>query len=945
MYISACVIVKNEEKNIKRWYNSVKDCSDEQIVVDTGSTDGTIAILKTLPVKLYYYKWQNDFAAAKNFVIDKACGEWILFLDADEYFSENSIANLRSEIDRISYLHQEVNACLCLKINFDKENYEEISRFYDLCIFRNIEDLRYKGKIHEQLFNCDKLPQVIKNNNLVIYHTGYSGNLIKDKARRNLEILLTKSYAENEIIPVHYIAECYYVLGDLCKALEYIERYLYQKQYKVFNGESGIWRNYINIMILLHKPIEKILPLVFKAIKKFPDMADFYAFAGWLYWQKKNYIYAGRCFVKAIKKFETYNGIQETYFAADLPKVKKYLEQIDKYYYKKLKKRDRIFISACIIVKNNERDIKRWFNSVQQLSDEIIVVDTGSTDNTVNILNEKNVSVYYFQWCNDFAAAKNFALNKARGEWIVFLDADEYFSDNVNIRNKLLQLVDQSVNAVSCRMINIDMDNNKNEINRFMQIRIFRNYQGIYYQGKIHEQLRADKIRLNIIQRKDIVIYHTGYSQNIYLEKVRRNLKILQESIKKDGENKYYFRYLGDCYYALLDYKKAIRYYEKHLESKIYSLGNENDVYFNLIDSMIKEKYYYQDIFAVIKKAYRKFPNYPEFTAQCAALSFVNKHYGAAKRAFEKSLIIYKKERELSSDNFTAVLPEVYRYLSQIYLHENNRKQAFHFANKALLIDKYNYKALRIMCKCLQEIAIKDAVKCLGQYYGKNVKDRLFVCRQSFYSGAEKLFIYYNKVLFNEFGIYSENWRLWNIFMNEKNKDVTFDKLLMQVVEKVQLLVISLLLMRELPEKYHSILPESIWRCLSGYYNKMNIEESDFEAYAALLPIVVSHTNDEVLKKYITLGGKFALNKRCQIADKLCELEKWQYLNLLLPAIIKEQSGSNIEYIFKMGKCAYYNNKFNDAELFFRQALDANYNIDESSAYLTWINDRRSGKW
>ena len=88
--ISACVITKNEANTIERWLVDMQSIADEIIVVDTGSTDNTVKIAKASNVKVYHYKWKNDFAAAKNFAIEQASGDWILFLDADEFFSEET---------------------------------------------------------------------------------------------------------------------------------------------------------------------------------------------------------------------------------------------------------------------------------------------------------------------------------------------------------------------------------------------------------------------------------------------------------------------------------------------------------------------------------------------------------------------------------------------------------------------------------------------------------------------------------------------------------------------------------------------------------------------------------------------------------------------------------------------------------------------------------------
>ena len=77
------MIVKNEEKNIRRALSWAKDIVFEQIVVDTGSTDRTVEIAKEMGEKVYLFQLIDDFAAAKNYAIEQASGEWIEFLDAD----------------------------------------------------------------------------------------------------------------------------------------------------------------------------------------------------------------------------------------------------------------------------------------------------------------------------------------------------------------------------------------------------------------------------------------------------------------------------------------------------------------------------------------------------------------------------------------------------------------------------------------------------------------------------------------------------------------------------------------------------------------------------------------------------------------------------------------------------------------------------------------------
>ena len=99
MKISACVIAKNEAENLPRWLKSAQGFADEMIVVDTGSSDETAAIAAKAGARVYSFQWRDDFSAAKNFALDLATGDWVVFTDADEYFTEESVPRVRPLIE------------------------------------------------------------------------------------------------------------------------------------------------------------------------------------------------------------------------------------------------------------------------------------------------------------------------------------------------------------------------------------------------------------------------------------------------------------------------------------------------------------------------------------------------------------------------------------------------------------------------------------------------------------------------------------------------------------------------------------------------------------------------------------------------------------------------------------------------------------------------------
>ncbi len=156
--LTQCVIVKNEEQNLPRALNWGKNLVDELIVVDTGSSDGTVALAEKLGAKVLHFEWIDDFSAARNFAISKCTGDWIFFLDADEYFEDTDVPLLRPLIEKIDGLYvtekgkkHRYNVIETPWINFGNDNNARQAR-----IFRNEPYLRYAGAVHEQLHNLPR---------------------------------------------------------------------------------------------------------------------------------------------------------------------------------------------------------------------------------------------------------------------------------------------------------------------------------------------------------------------------------------------------------------------------------------------------------------------------------------------------------------------------------------------------------------------------------------------------------------------------------------------------------------------------------------------------------------------------------------------------------------------------------------------------------------------
>ncbi|MBN1183730.1 MAG: glycosyltransferase family 2 protein, partial [Bacteroidales bacterium] len=96
--ISVCLIVKDEERFLENCLKNVKDIADEIIIVDTGSTDNTVAIAKKYTDKVYFHTWENSFCKARNQALQYASGDWIFQIDADEEFMKGSGERVRQAI-------------------------------------------------------------------------------------------------------------------------------------------------------------------------------------------------------------------------------------------------------------------------------------------------------------------------------------------------------------------------------------------------------------------------------------------------------------------------------------------------------------------------------------------------------------------------------------------------------------------------------------------------------------------------------------------------------------------------------------------------------------------------------------------------------------------------------------------------------------------------------
>ncbi len=244
-----------------------------------------------------------------------------------------------------------------------------------------------------------------------------------------------------------------------------------------------------------------------------------------------------------------------------------------------------------MIVKNEENHLPGCLESVKDIVDEIVVVDTGSEDSTIDIAEKYGAAVHEFKWCNDFSKARNYALSKSKSEWILYLDADERLDENsIDTVKALIQRKDPI--GIRCKVYSKDEVNNKPKVQRYT--RLFRNLENIRFTGRVHEQIDPSLIENDYkIINSEILINHIGYNvkKSVLKEKAGRNLRLLLDEYEENdtGYNAYQ---IANSYSILGDKDNAFKFFKLSLTDKdlpneyaATSLNNIAEYYYRLGNS------------------------------------------------------------------------------------------------------------------------------------------------------------------------------------------------------------------------------------------------------------------------------------------------------------------------------------------------------------------------
>jgi tetratricopeptide (TPR) repeat protein len=226
-------------------------------------------------------------------------------------------------------------------------------------------------------------------------------------------------------------------------------------------------------------------------------------------------------------------------------------------------------LSVCILARNEQKTIEKAIKSVKKVADEIIVLDTGSDDKTIEIAQKEGVQVFTTQWNQDFAQARNEIMRYAKMDWILMLDADEELSPDSAERIKPTLLKCSPAKIYLPRIINLlDKHGGQEQMEHYV-VRLIPNSKDIKYIRSIHEfPVAADESILSSENLKGIDIIHHGYSLMMVKEKnkIQRNRTILENMLNQAPADPLNYFYLAENYKDDENYERVNYYSTKVLE-------------------------------------------------------------------------------------------------------------------------------------------------------------------------------------------------------------------------------------------------------------------------------------------------------------------------------------------------------------------------------------------
>lgn len=610
-------------------------------------------------------------------------------------------------------------------------------------------------------------------------------------------------------------------------------------------------------------------------------------------------------------------------------------------------------ISACVITKNEADNLARCLQSVKNIVNEIIVVDTGSSDDTVKIAEELGAKVFHFAWVNNFAAARNHALAQAKGDWIIFLDADEYIvADKAPNLRPILDKIhgNRKIEALSCTMEHTEGFGGALKA-RDRTVRIFRNSPTIRYKGKVHEFIyKNDRLTQSAhLTESVIIIRHTGYAKEKRPEKLIRNHRLLEETIKEGGADGLTYYYLGHSFWAVRQYDKAAEFAQKALRSDLVTSSMfAHRVYCILIESMLHlDAYGQDDVRPLVAEVMQKYSHHPEVLKCQAYYQRRFGYYTQALDTLQKSLAANKCYNDISLANeFLINISRVHAEIAELYDLMNDSVKTLEHYVTALKIKKDEQRAFDGLVSLIRPQKATDIILLINSLYDLEAEaDVSFLVNRLAALQVKQVFGYYEKIWAQRFnhkdftamkfllsGLYAQSIPLFAASFREFGD------------QEAELLVAVAALLDDLPQGAESLGPQ-----LEPAFRKINFAFSqpeagrfltpeDFPVYLALVKNALHIASDPLLLRLLSISLMFPIdNAPEQIAAILTKQRFYRpALELFCHQMERTDAGQAGGLYCRAGFCCYKLKEYEAAADFFAQARECGFTGHEAVEYLTW---------
>ncbi len=365
-------------------------------------------------------------------------------------------------------------------------------------------------------------------------------------------------------------------------------------------------------------------------------------------------------------------------------------------------------IALVMIVRNEEKNLPTCLKSARNAVDEIVIVDTGSTDRTAEIARCYTDQIYHYPWQGDFSAARNYALDRAKSRWILSLDADEELDTS---GGDLRTLVSSSCGREAFFLpLHARGPESGDDFSRFFVLRLFRNKAEYRFQGRVHEQVTVPRPEAAGIAGAP-VIWHKPLSARERNYKRGRNLALLRRAVEMDPANPFLQYYLGVEWLGLGKAAWALpclqlacaRLTDGHILFRAPAVRS--------LTACLKALGRLDEAICLCLEESARYPTYTDLFFDAGLLFAIKGEYAVAVKWFEEALRLGPPPPLFSHTNGTESFLSLY-HLGYCYEKLNARREAQECYERALAANRnFIYPLYNLFLLCLVEKGPREAFR------------------------------------------------------------------------------------------------------------------------------------------------------------------------------------------------------------------------------------------